>query len=150
MCTHTCRRRHGGTKILAICAVTAATDARGGGGRRRGIHRRTHTYTHTCMYEEGVPLPRASLIYFHYIFAIGALRACTFSSGYSLFNFQPSYASRCNFAGFFFFFYPLFSSWLLSRILSCAIGLAVNKLISNLAVVIFKTLMRCAFLDKIF
>jgi len=107
--------------------------------------------THTYMHEEGVPLPRASLIYFHYIFAIGALRACSSlripSSGYSLFNFQPSYASRRNFAGLFFSFTRFSPSRFLSRILPYAIVLAVHNLISILAQVIFRTL-RCMFFDN--
>lgn len=104
MCMHTCRpTTTGRTKILAICATTAAMLRRmhvGGGGRQE-------RWVCACvclpMYvrERGAATaaPRASLIHFHYVFAIGTLR----DTLYLTFN-CASHASRCNFAFFFLLF----------------------------------------------
>lgn len=116
---HTCRpTTTGRTKILAICATTAAMLRRmyvGGEGRQAGktcLSARICARACVHVYEKRVlPLPRASLIHFHYIFAIGALRDILYLS----FN-RASHASRCNFAYSFFFY--LFSSQLLSRLVS--------------------------------
>lgn len=96
--TDVCGRGRGAGKTGARACVAA------------GIHVRV-VYTRKGWLPP--PLPRASLIHFHYIFAIGALRRIPRLT----FN-RASHVSRCNFAGSFFFSFRLFFSQLLSRLVS--------------------------------
>lgn len=120
---HTCRpTTTGRTKILAICAITAAMLRRmyvGGEGRQgRRVRACVCVCVYvaaecTCRYEKGVPTTAAPPCVVNPL----ALYFRNWrTSAYFSFNFQPR-VSRCNFTGSFFFclFFPQLLSRLVSR-----------------------------------
>lgn len=104
-CTRVGRWRRGGQRYSPSalrqlqCCDGCTWEGEGEGGREDRCAC-VCLLVYACVYEKGVlplPLPRVSLIHFHYIFAIGALRDTLY-----LTSNRALRASRCNFAGSFF------------------------------------------------